>query len=464
MSRDSLWRSDRRPPAAERCDLNGAEPPEGGGRLRRELGLLRLTASALGIIIGAGIYVLLGPATAEAGALVWLSFLLAAVLGVLTGLSYAELSAMFPRAGGEFEYSRQAFPAPVAFTVGWLAAAALVVAAAAVSLGFARYLYSFVAVDQRLGAIGLITLVTLVALGGIERASRLTVAFSIIQVGGLLAVIIIGVPHLGQVDLLSGNGTSGVIAAAALIFFAFIGFDEVVTLAEETTNPRRTVPLALLLGLGLSTILYVGVALAAVSVLGSEALGASPRPLADVFAHAIGDRSARVVAAIALIATTNTTLVALTAASRVLYAMSTTGQLPARLGQVTARTGVPAVALIVAALGAAGFALSGNLTLAASVTDATVYFIFLAVNGAVIVLRYRRPEARRPFRSPISVGRLPVLPVLGLGTIALMLPELTPRALVLGAGLAVLGLGASRVFPPRPDPRPEEVPRGETRQ
>lgn len=118
-------------------------PPDAPAQLRRVLGLPEVTASGIGSIIGAGIYVLLGAATAQAGATVWVAFLLAATLALLTGLSYAELSSMFPRAGGEFEYARQVFPAPVAFLVGWSMVVATAIGAAAVSLGFARYLGTF---------------------------------------------------------------------------------------------------------------------------------------------------------------------------------------------------------------------------------------------------------------------------------------------------------------------------------
>jgi basic amino acid/polyamine antiporter, APA family len=223
--------------------------------------------------------------------------------------------------------TRQVFPAAVAFLTGWFMVVVAVVGAAAVSLGYARYLGTFVAFGARVGALGLLLAVTLIALGGIARSGRLTVVLSLVQVGGLLAVIAIGIPHVGQVDLLAGSGPAGVVGAAALVFFAFIGFDEVITLAEETQEPTRTVPRALLLALGLSTLLYVGVAVSAVSVVGSEALAASPRPLADVFAHVLGERAGQVVAIIALVTTTNTTLLCLTAASRVLYGMASAGSL-----------------------------------------------------------------------------------------------------------------------------------------
>ena len=425
-------KTDRRPPQPV-----AAAP----GHLRRVLGLAELTASGVGIIIGAGIYVLLGAATAEAGAAVWLAFVLAALLSAITALSYAELSAMFPKAGGEFEYARHAFPGSVAFVVGWLMTAALVIAAATIALGFARYLETFIAVPSRAAAIALIAAVTLIAGAGIARAGRLAVVLSAIQVGGLLGVIVIGLPHLGQVNLLATPDLGGVVAAAALVFFAFIGFDEVVTLAEETTDPTRTVPRALLLGLGLSTILYVGAAVAAVSVLGPSPLGASTRPLTDVVAHALGTRAAEVVAVVALVTTTNTTLLAVTAASRVLFGMTSGGFLPARLIQVSARTGAPAFALAVVALGAAGCALIGDLTLVASVTDAAVYAVFLVVNAAVIVLRLRRPDLPRPFRTPLALSRVPLLPVLGSGAVLVLLPALGGRALLLGLGLALLGAG-----------------------
>jgi amino acid permease-like protein len=195
----------------------------------------------------------------------------------------------------------------------------LVVAAAMVSIGFARYVGYFVDIDARLASLVLLVIVSLVAMVGIKQSARLTVGLSAVQVGALVFVAAIGLPHVGDVDLFSGPGLGGVLAGAALVFFAFIGFDEVITLAEETRDPTRTVPRALLLALGLSMGLYVAVAIAAVSVLGAEALVESPRPLADVMAHVLGDRGATVVAAIAVLTTTNTTLLALTAASRVMY-------------------------------------------------------------------------------------------------------------------------------------------------
>ena len=321
--------------------------------LRRVLGLTEVTAGGVGIIIGAGIYVLLGAATAHAGPLVWLAFLVAAVLSALTGSAMPNSARCFqaPRANTSTRGKRM--PEWVAFVVGWTMIIGLVVAAATVSIGFARYVGYFVDVDARVAALGLLTAVSGVATVGIKHSARLTVALSAVQVGGLLLVVAIGLPHVGDVDLFTGHGAGGVLGAAALMFFAFIGFDEVITLVEETRDPTRTVPRALLLALGLSTALYIAVAVAAVSVLGADALAASPRPLADVMAHVLGDRGATVVAAIAIMTTTNTTLLAVTAASRVMYGMAKAGAMPRAFAFVHSRRGTPVRAILAVALVAA---------------------------------------------------------------------------------------------------------------
>ena len=419
---------------------NGGNHP--ATSLHRVLGMTEVTAGGVGIIIGAGIYVLLGAATAHAGPLVWAAFLMAAVLSALTGLSYAELSSMFPSAAGEYEYTRQALPEWVAFIVGWTMITGLVVAAATVSIGFARYIGYFVDIDPRATALGLLVAVCVVAMIGVKQSARLTVGLSAVQVGGLLLVVAIGLPHVGDVDLRTGPGVGGVLTAAALVFFAFIGFDEVITLAEETRDPTRTVPRALLLALGLSTALYVAVAVAAVSVLGAGALAASPRPLADVMAHVLGGRGATVVAAIAVMTTTNTTLLALTAASRVMYGMAKAGAMPRALAAVHPDRGTPVRAIIAVASVAAVFAAFGEFAIIAAVTDFAVYVVFLAVNGTVVILRRTRPDLPRPFAVAGAIRGVPVVPILGLASVALMMTQLDPHAIGLGMALCAAGLAA----------------------
>jgi basic amino acid/polyamine antiporter, APA family len=420
-------------------------PPTASGTehgLRRVLGPVEVTASGVGIIIGAGIYVLLGAATAEAGSAVWISFGLAAGLCALTGLSYVELASMFPNAGAEYDFTRRAFAERWAFLVGWTMVLGLVVAAATIAVGFAHYAQYFIDVRIAPAAIVLLLFDAAVAAGGMRRSARLTLVLSALQVAGLLFVILIGAGHIGTRSLVSGASVGDVVSGAALVFFAFIGFDEVITLADETRDPTKVIPRALLAALAISTVLYMAVAIAAVSVIGPSSLASSTRPLADVMAHVLGGRAESAVAVLALLTTTNTSLLALTAASRLSYGMAHAGALPASLGRVSPRTGVPRTSVFLVTAAAVVFACVGRLTLVAGVTDFAVYVVFLAVNATVIVLRRRAPDASRPFRTPGTFRGVPVVPIVASIATLAMLPQLDAASLWIGAALLLAGLAA----------------------
>lgn len=421
--------------------------------LRRTLSFWQVTASGVGIVIGAGIYVLLGDAVDEAGAAIWASFILAAVLSLLTGLSYAELAGMYPSAGAEYEFARRAFNEFIGFVTGWMMVAALVIAAAAVALGFGHYLEYFIDVDVRLAAAVLLLALTAVVLLGVERSIWLTIALAALQIGGLVIVIVCGAPHVGDRSLVEGATLSGVLSGAALVFFAFIGFDEVITLSEETVDAARIIPRALLASLGISTLLYVLVGIAAVSAVGPHALATSDRPLALVMESAVGDRSADVVAVIALGATANTTIMAITAASRNLFGMSRSGSLPGVIARVHARTGAPYVAAVLVCAAALLFVSTGDIGLVARATDFSVYGIFVVVNLSLIALRFRAAGQPRQFRVPIAIGGVPVLPLAGIVSTVLMLVYLEPTAWLIGFGangLAVVTWAALRAVRGRP--------------
>ena len=428
-----------------KCDNEHVSPSnEEPNNFSRSLGLLQVTASGVAIIVGAGIFVLLGPATERAGAQVWMSFLMAAVLCALTAFSYMELSSMYPRAGSEFEFARQVFPSTIAFAVGWSMAAALVVATSTVAVGFARYAEHFIDIDARVLAPLAIVVAALVSARGMAVASRIIVALAGVQVLGLLAVVGVGVPSIGDVNLLEGEGFGGVLSAAALIFFAYIGFDEVITLSEETHNPKRTIPLALFLSLAISTALYVAVAVTAVGVLGPDELASSSRPLADVTERAVGGWAVDAIAALSLVSTFTTVLLAATAGARMLYALATAGFLLARLGVV--RGGhTPGVALLSVGGSAVLLSLIGDISLLASSTDALVFLMFIVTNVVLVILRFRAPNLERPFRVAGAIGRVPVAPVLGLLVTIVLMGRLHMDSLVLATGLVGLGLVTHRV-------------------
>lgn len=413
--------------------------------LRRSLGLMETTAGGVGLILGAGIYALVGEAAGTTGDALWMSFGLAAVIAALTGLSYAELASAYPKAGADYEYSRQAMGRRVASVVGWAIVAGNVVAAAAVALGFGGYFGEFAPISTTLGAMVALAVAGGIAAYGIRESMWMSIALTAVEVGGLLFIIAIGVPHVGEVPLFeTKSGAAGVLSGAALVIFAYIGFEQVATLAEETREPSRTVPRAVLLSIAVSTVIYMGVAVAAVSVVGWERLSEADAPLTVVASDAIGNGASDLISVIALFSTFNTMLLMVVAASRLVYGMATAGSLPSTLGVVHGRFRTPAVAILLCTVGAIGVATFGDIGLAAQVANFAIAVGFAAVNTSLIVLRFRQPDTPRPFRLPLTVARVPVLPVLALGGVAVMIGSLDGEAVLLG--LAFVAVGAVLVL------------------
>jgi APA family basic amino acid/polyamine antiporter len=429
-----------------RC-YNTLVVPDDARSLRRSLGLFEATMGGIGIILGAGIYVLAGEVAGEAGDAVWVSFLMAAGAAMVIGLCYAELSSAFPRAGADYEYTRQALGMRAAFVIGWLIVIGNLVAASAVALGFASYLSTFWDIGVRPIALAVLVAATVIAFYGVRETFWTAIVLTLVEAGGLVFIVAIGVPHLGDADLLSTKaGAGGLFGAAALVMFAFIGFEQIATLAEETEDAPRVIPRALLLSVAVTGTLYVLVALAAVSVVGWEALANSDAPLADVASEVIGGRASDLVAVIALFSTANTVLLLLVAASRLIYGMASTGSLPRFLAWVHPGLQTPARAIVLSLIVSCGFALSGDIGLVAGATNFAVFIGFAAVSVSLIVLRFTQPDTPRPFRLPLNVGRLPLLPIVALATVVFLMVNLDRDALFIGLGLFLTGLVAMEVL------------------
>jgi APA family basic amino acid/polyamine antiporter len=226
--------------------------------------------------------------------------------------------------------------------------------------------------------------------------------------------------------------------------FAFIGFEQIATLSEETNDAPRIVPRAMLLSIAITSALYVFVAVAAISIMGWEALSSSEAPLADVVSSVLGGRASDAVAVVALFSTGNTLLLLLVASSRLMYGMAEREALPPALAYVHPRYRTPLVATGLALLISAGFALFGDIGLVAESANFAIFIGFAAVNLSLIVLRFTRPELERPFRVPVSIGRLPLVPVAALVSIAVMIGHLDSGAILIG--LLIAGVGALAVL------------------
>lgn len=414
-----------------------SEPPP---RLRRSLGLLETTLGGVGVILGAGIYALIGAVAAEAGNGLWLSFVLSAALAMIVGLCYAELASMFPRAGADYVYSLHALGARLAFLVGWLIIAGNIIAASAVALSFGGYLAEFMAIDRTTAALLALVVASLVVLWGVRETLWFSVLGTLVEVGGLIAVVVIGVPHLGNFEFTEFNqGATGVLQGAALVMFAFLGFSEIATLAEEAEDASNVVPRAMVLALAISTLLYLTVAVSAVSILGWQELSASDAPMADVVQHVLGQRAGEVIAGVALFSTANTMLLLVLAASRLIYGMAQARALPGFLGWVHPKMRTPVNAILLVLLTGAGFALTGRLALVAGATNFALFIGFAAACVSVVVLRFRVPDLPRLLKVPGSLGRLPVLPVAGVLLTVVLIFSLEGDVILAGCGLLLSG-------------------------
>ncbi len=366
-------------------------------RLPRRLGIAGTTLSGVGIILDAGIYVLIGEATADAGSGLWLSFLIASVLAASARLSYAELASMFPEAGASSVYVREGFGRRAGFLVGWLLVAMSVIAAAAVALAFGGYAGDLTGWDPTPPAIAVLLLSGAIVYVGVRETVTIAVAMTLAEAGGLVLVIVIGLPDVGSASLLDApRGGAGVIAAASLVFFAFTGFEQIATLAEETRNPERTIPRAMLAAIALSTALYLLVAVVSVSVLPWTEIAASAAPLSDAVSRASGDRLGDLLSTIALFATGNTVLLLIATGARLAWGMGRRGLLPPPFAAVAPGRRTPWFATAVVTVMAAGFALGGDIGFVAQLTNFTLFVAFIFVNAAVIRLRRLRPLAPRP--------------------------------------------------------------------
>ena len=409
--------------------------------LKRELGIAEVTLAGVGIILGAGIYALLGTAAGMAGNAVWLSFVISAVVALFTCLSYAELASTFPDSSAEYEYTMQAFGKRTAFVIGWLIIFSGVVGASTVAIGFAGYLGALVPLPGIAGAIGIIVLLSLILIYGVRESTLIASVFTLVEAGGLVLIIIAGIPYLGHADyLLMPAGAGGVLSAAALVFFAYMGFEEMVKFSEETCDPRRVIPKALILAIGISILLYVLVAVSCVSVVGWEALSSSPAPFVTVAAAAWGTDVSVAFLVIALFATSNTVLLMLLAASRITYGMSRSNALPGPLAYIHPGLGTPLIAIIMVGVISTLFTFVENIGFLANITNFLLFVTFIVINATLIVLRYRMPGYNPRFRVPINPAGVPVLPVLGILTCFFLVLQLGAGVIAAGAGIAGAGI------------------------
>lgn len=392
-----------------------AEPGSTSPGLRRDVGLTLFALYGAGNIIGAGIYVLVGKVAGEAGLLAPLAFVFAAVVAGLTGLSYGELGARYPVSAGEAVYLHKAFKRRLLSTaVGFLIALAGLVSAATMARGFVGYFTEFVQLPAALTILVFVSSLTLIAIRGIAESARVAALLTLVEAGGLLWIISVAAPNFPQLAELAlaealprtGSAWQGLFAGAFLAFFAFIGFEDMVSIAEEVRNPERNMLRGILWAFSISTLLYLLVTIASVATLPLETLAASEAPLAEVYRMATG-QSAVFISLIGLVAVINGALIQIIKAARIFYGMSCNGWLPAFFGKVNPYTHTPLRSTLVAGGIVLGLALLLPLVSLAKATSAMVLVVFTLVNIALIRIKQLGPP-------PAGITAMPLwVPVLG---------------------------------------------------
>lgn len=367
--------------------------------LRRRLSLPMLSLYGIGVTIGAGIYVLVGKVSIGTGMHAPLSFLVAAILASFTAFSYAELGARLPRSAGEAMFVQTAFQKPVLATaIGFLVMTTGLLSSGAIVIGFVGYLQEFIHLPEAVVIITVILLLALIAAWGIGESVMLAAIVTVVEVGGLLLIIGAGMTEMPAVmtalpkvvDVAGWSEWSAIISGAVLAFFAFVGFEDIVNVAEEAKDPVRTVPRATIITLLVSSALYFLVALVAVAIVPLDPLGKSDAPLALVFETATG-RSAEMISLIAVFAVLNGIMIQMIMSSRILYGIAKEGWIPRVFAYVHPRTRTPVLATAVIAIVIILLALTLPIVHLAEMTSYLVLFVFTIVNLALLRIKLRDP-------------------------------------------------------------------------
>ena len=414
---------------------------DGEGGLKRAISRRMLLFFIIGDVLGAGIYALVGEVGGRVGGAIWAAFAFALILALFTAFAYAELVTKYPQAAGAALYVNKAFRRPFfTFVVAFAVMCSGLASAATLARAFGGdYLSEFVDVKIWIVALLFLLVMTLINLRGIGESVKINVGLTLIELTGLLLVVVIGAAALfsGEgdasraLDFKSGEAVPmAILGGAGLAFFALIGFEDSVNVAEETADPRHSFPRALFGGLLIAGVVYILVTVIASMAVPTNTLAESDGPLLEVVQLGPLSMSTKIFSAIALFALANGALINLIMASRLVYGMSREGILPGFFGRVHSGRRTPYVAIIFTALIAAALAVTGDLSDLADTTVLLLLLVFTAVNISVIVLRRDR-VAHDHFVAPT------ILPIIG-AIVSLGLLTTKDADIFLRAGILIL--------------------------
>ena len=391
--------------------------------LKRTVSLPMVVFYGLGNILGAGIYVLIGKVAGVAGYYTPLAFLFSSLIVVATAFSYAELVSRYPRSAGEAVYVQQGFGVQTLSTiVGLLICLAGIVSSAALLKGFVGYLKVLLPVNELEVVIVLSIVLGLIAVWGISQSLKIVAFITVLEILGLLAVIIAGFEvSLAELPVAAANSEAnwiGIWYGAFLAFYAFLGFEDMVNIAEEVNRPRIYLPVAIVIALTLATLMYISVSFVAVRVLAPEVLSSSDAPLAAIVSKATGFGGG-IIAVIGLLAVINGALAQIIMSSRVIFGMARQGWIPTIFDWVWPVTRTPVLATGLTTACVAVMALSLPIVSLAAITSLLVLIVFTLVNVSLIRIKMRDEEKQVLFEVPSWVPVAGVVTSLGLALFSL---------------------------------------------
>ncbi len=436
--------------------------------LLRTMGAWQMAAYGAGSMLGAGIYGLIGVAAGRMGSAVWLAFLTALVAALLTGLSYASLGSRYPRAAGAAYVTHRAYGIGLLTHIVGLAVVcsgltSMAAGSRVIGANLQR-LPVLADISVTILALAFLVLIALVVFRGIRESMWLNVGCTLVEAGGLFLVLIVGARFWGTADLLEfppgamdGFVIGGIpvlllFQGALLTFYSFLGFEDTLNVAEEVKNPRRNVPLGLILAMALAAILYIGVAITAVSVVPWQELAQSGAPLAEVMARAAPWFPNWAFIAITIFAVGNTALINYVTASRLLYGMARDKRLPAGIGRVHATRRTPHIAVLIVLAILAALVLIGDIGPLADATVLLMLLVFSIVNIALVILKMRPDEPKGGFEIPTAVPLLGAVVCFALFAIRVTSGDMTATTIA-GVLLAVIGVLYIVVKPPPGAPK-----------
>jgi amino acid transporter len=429
----------------------------GTGELKRTIGLFQLSMFGIGATIGTGIFFVLSEAVPVAGPAVIWSFVFAGAVAGLTAICYAELASAVPVSGSSYSYAYATLGELVAMVVAACLLLEYGVSAAAVAVGWSQYLnelfdnlFGFTIPDDlsqapeqggifNLPAMLLVGMCALLLIRGASESAKVNAVMVVIKIGVLLLFVVLGIQGWNSDNLsdFTPFGVSGITSAAGIIFFSYIGLDAVSTAGEEVKNPRRTMPLAIIIALITVTSVYVAVAIVAVAAQPTDAFEGQEAGLAAILEAVTGSTwPATVLAAGAVISIFSVTLVVLYGQTRILFAMGRDGMIPPLFHRVNPRTLTPVPATIIVAVVVSLLAGVLPINFLAEMTSIGTLVAFMVVSVGVIVLRRTAPDLPRGFKVP-GYPITPVLSIIGCLWIILDLRFVTIAVFVVWSAVAL---------------------------